>query len=87
MVGVGLGIGVMPYLGGAIVGSVFPGPAVIFAIGFALWLFDLLAMSVFARRSQPRIKNLGVHLLARFFMFWTGYGVAFVFVAYVLRGH
>jgi hypothetical protein len=85
--GVGLAIGVMPYIGGAVVGYVFPRASIVVAVGFALWLFDLLAISAFARRSQPRTKNLGVHLIARFFMFWTGYGLAFVTVAYVLRDH
>jgi hypothetical protein len=85
--GLGLAILVIPYIGGAIVGYIFPGSAVILAVGFALWLFDVLAISSFARRSRPRTQNLGVHLLARFFMFWTGYGFAFVIVAYVLRGH
>jgi hypothetical protein len=85
--GVGLAIMAMPYIGGAVAGYVFPRPSSILAIGFALWLFDLLAISAFARRSRPRTQNLGAHLLARFFMFWTGYGIAFVLVAYVLRGH
>ena len=87
MFGVGLGIGVVPYLGGAVVGYAFPRPSVILAIGVALWLFDLLAMSALARRAQPKTKSLGAHLLARFFLFWTGYGFAFVLVAYVLRSH
>ena len=87
MFGIGLGIGIVSYLGGAVVGYVFPRVSIILAVGFALWLFDLLAITAFARRSEPRTKSLGAHLLARFFMFWTGYGVAFVLVAYVLRGH
>ncbi len=87
MVAVGPAILVIPYIGGAIVGYIFPRSSIILAVGFALWLFDLLAMSAFGRRSHPPTQNLGVHLVARFFMFWTGYGFAFVLVAYVLRGH
>jgi hypothetical protein len=78
-------IGAVPYIGGITIGYLLPRPAVIVAVGLALWLGQMLAVSAFAHRHRTRNKYPTLYSLTTLFTFGATYGFAVVVVAF-MRG-
>ena len=83
----GLAIAAVPWVGGVVLGYIFPRPAIIVTAGLTLWLCEMLAVFIIARRSHKRTQNLAVHMLATFFTFAASYAFAVGLVAFVFRAH
>ncbi len=76
----------VPYIGGVIVGYVLPRPATIVIIGLVLWLGQMLAASACAHwLFHTREKYPTLYSLTTVFTFGAAYGLAVVFVGYIIR--
>lgn len=75
-----------PYLGGIAVGYILPRPAIIVAVGGALWLGQMLAILLAAGRAT-RTKYSTLYWLTTIFTFGATYGFVVVAVAYIFRAH
>lgn len=80
--GASLATGVVPLLGGSVVGAIWPTPALIFSVGFGLWLSQMVALSLLARWRGSRAKFPLLYSLTTVFTFSAAYGVAAVVVHY-----
>lgn len=78
-------IGAVPYIGGITVGYVLPRPAIIVAVGLALWVGQMLAVSALAHSHRTRTKYPTLYSLTTLFTFGAGYGFAVVVVAFMFR--
>jgi hypothetical protein len=77
-------LGLLPWVGGIIVGYVSHSFAFIAAIGLVLWLGKWLAIFAVSHRSHKPIRNRGTHMLADFFLFGTWYGVSAISAVFLL---
>ena len=75
----------LPYVGGILIGSLSLNPAIVIAVGFALWLCMVLAIYL-ASRTDPGPKRFPLlQALTTLVTFSAAYAVCFVVTAY-LRG-
>jgi hypothetical protein len=72
-------IAAVPYIGGVTTGLLMPGPAIVAAIGLALWLGQMIATSAY-KRKRPTLSSLTTA-----FTFAAAYGLAFVIAGYILH--
>ncbi len=79
-------VGAIPFIGGITAGYLLPRPAVIMAVGLALWLVQLLAISACARwLHYTPAKHSILYSLTTLFPFGAAYGLAVVLVAFVIH--
>ena len=82
LMGIGAAVAVLPYVAGIFVGWLFPGPAIVIAVGLVLWCCIVLTLYV-AGRTGARGKNFpALRTLTTLVTFSTTYGVSFVLTAY-----
>ena len=79
--------GVLPFAGGIVVGYFLPRPAVIVAVGAALWAAGMVAIYASARARHDTKNFPTAYLLSSLFTFAASYGVAIVIVGYMFRAH
>jgi len=75
----------VPFVEGITIGYVAPRPAIIAAVGFALWVGQLLAIRACARLYPTSTKYSTLYSLTTMFTFGTAYALSVVVVALVLR--
>jgi hypothetical protein len=75
----------IPFVGGAVVGILWPSPAVMLAVGLGLWLCQMGTLIVIGRLVQPRAKFPTLYSLKTVFSFAAAYGLALVAVRLFLR--
>lgn len=80
-----MAIGAVPYVGGIIVGYLLPRPAIIVAVGMALWCGQMLAVVACAHLYGTRTKHSILYSLTTVFTFGAAYGLAAAVVAFILR--
>jgi hypothetical protein len=80
-----IAIGTVPYIGGIAVGYLLPRTAVIVAVGFALWLGQMLAAYAFAHRHRSITNYAALSALTTLFTFGAAYASAVVVVAFTLH--
>ncbi len=79
-------VGAVPFIGGITVGYLLPRPSIIVAVGLALWLVQLLAISACARwLYHTPAKHSILYSLTTLFTFGAAYGLAVVLVAFMIR--
>jgi len=83
--GTALAMGAIPFVGGAIVGALWPLPAVIVEVGLVLWLIQISVVFLLARYVGSRAKFLTPFSLATVFTFAAAYGIAVVAVGFIFR--
>jgi hypothetical protein len=75
----------LPYVGGILMGSLSLNPAIVIAVGFALWLCMVLAIYL-ASRTDPGPKRFPLlQALTTLVTFSAAYAVCFVVTAYLRR--
>lgn len=82
---VALTLGVLPFVGGMIVGYFVTRPAFIVEIGFALWFAQMLALSIYSKRKWA--LHTAMYSLTTLFTFGAAYSFAVVLVALMFRAH
>jgi hypothetical protein len=75
----------VPYIGGITIGYLSPHPAVIVAVGLALWFAQMLAIFAFRRRRKTPSKYPIQYSLTTLFTFGAAYGFAIVVVVFMFR--
>ena len=80
-------VGILPFLGGGIVGYVMPHPIVIVLIGLALWLCQMLVLYSFSKKDQKKLGERLLLSMTTIFTFSASYAVAVVVVANMFRTH
>jgi hypothetical protein len=78
-----LATGVVPLIGGSVVGAIWPTTALIISVGFGLWLSQMVALSLLARWRGSRAKFPVLYSLTTVFTFSAAYGLAVVVVHYI----
>ncbi len=81
----GLGFAFLPYAGGITVGWIRPAPAVIAAVGLALWLLYLLAARLVARRDPAHPKFPTASLLMTVFTFGAAFALSVVLTIFMFH--
>ena len=85
VMGIGAAVAALPYVAGIFVGWLFPGPAIVIAVGLVLWFCMVLTLYLAGRTGSPRKKFPALRTLTTLVTFSAAYGVSFVVTAY-LRG-
>jgi len=80
-----LAMGGVPLVGGAVLGLLWPTPAMIVVNGLGLWLFQMGVISLVGRHSGSRVKLQLPYLLTTIFSFAATYGLAVVVVGFIFR--
>jgi type IV secretory pathway TrbD component len=78
---------VLPYTGGIIEGWIRPAPAVIAAVGFALWLLSLLGARLVARRDPAHPAFPTASFLMTVFTFGATYAFSVVITIFMFHSH
>ena len=86
VIGIALIMGFLPIIGGAVVGSLWPAPAVIVVVGLGLWLIETSVIILLARFLGSRESLPTRYLLSSVVSFALFYGLAVVAVGYFFRG-
>jgi hypothetical protein len=81
--GAALATGVVPFIGGSVVGAFWQTPALIISVGLGLWLSQIVALSLLARWRGSRAKYPTLYSLTTVFTFSAAYGLAVVVVGYI----
>ena len=76
-------LGFLPFIGGGIVGYFVTQPALIVALGLALWICELFAISAYGKHKWTR--RTALRGLTTIFTFGASYAAAAVFTLTVLR--
>jgi hypothetical protein len=82
---VAIAITALPYIGGITVGYLLPHGAIIVAVGLSLWLCQILAAYVLARRQQPKSRYPMLYSFTTLFTFGAAYGIAVAIVAFTFH--
>lgn len=81
--GAALATGVVPFIGGSVVGAIWPTPALTISVGLGLWLCQIVVLFLLTRWSGSRAKFPTVYSLTTVFTFAAAYGLAVVVVHYI----
>jgi hypothetical protein len=84
--GAALATGAAPFVGGAIVGILWPSPAVMLAVGLGLWLSQMSFLVLLARCTGSKAKFPTLYSLTTVFTFAATYAVAVVVVHFMFKG-
>jgi hypothetical protein len=84
--GAALSLGALPFIGGAVMGSLSPAPGVIVAIGLGLWLSQMGVLFLLTCGAGARKKFPVPYSLTTIFTFAAAYGLAVVAVGLIFRG-
>lgn len=84
--GAALAMGAVPFVGGAVVGVIWPTPAFIVTAGLGLWLSQMGVFFLLARWSGSTVKFPTPYSLATVFTFAAAYALAVVMVGFLLMG-
>lgn len=84
--GVALASGAIPFVGGTVMGLLWPAPAVILAFGLGLWLSQMGLLFLLARRAGSRGNFATLYGLSTVFTFAATYGFVVVAVGFLFRG-
>jgi hypothetical protein len=87
LMGFGLAFAGLPFVGGITLGWLSPRPAIVVAVGMALWLCRMLALYILARTDPSRKKFPTLYSLTSLFTFSAVYGACFVVTAYLAHPH
>jgi hypothetical protein len=87
LMGFGLASACLPFVGGITLGWLSPRPAIVVAVGLALWLCMMLALFVLARTDPSRKKFPTLYSLTTLVTFSATYAVCFVLTAYLVHPH
>jgi hypothetical protein len=85
-IGTGLAMGVVPFAGGAVVGVLWPTPALIVAVGLGLFLSERGVLFLLVRYAGLRAKFSTLYSLTTVISFVAAYGLALFAAASVFRG-
>jgi hypothetical protein len=83
---IALAMGTVPILGGAVVGILWPTPAVIVVVGLGLWLIETSVIILLVRFLGSQESLPTRHILTSVVSFTLFYGFAVVAVGYIFRG-
>ncbi len=75
----------IPLVGGAVVGLLWPSPAVMLAVGLGLWLSQMSILVLLARWIQPRAKFPILYSLTTVFSFAAVYGLVLFGIGLISR--
>ena len=84
--GSALAMGAVPFVGGSVVGVIWPTPAVIAAVGLGMWLSEMCALFLLSRWTGSEAKFPTPYSLSTVFTFAAAYGLAVVVVGYIFMG-
>jgi hypothetical protein len=82
LMGIGATVAALPYAAGIFMGWLSPSPAIVIAVGLALWLCILLTLYVAARTGPAHKKFPSLRTLTTLVTFSAAYRVCFVVTAY-----
>jgi hypothetical protein len=81
--GAAVAIGAVPFVGGAIVGVLWPSPAAMLVVGLGLWISQMSLLFLLARRTGSKAKSPTLYSLTTVFTFAATYGFAVVVIGFM----